>query len=312
MKAVLNVKFSDEKMKMIENLGYSVEYVSEKDLKYRKDLYDMDVWFTYTGFDFVEMEKLNNLKYVHLTSTGFNQVPVEFLSDNNIILSNNKTGYAVPMAESIVMYILEVYKNSNMMFKQQQEKTWKLDMSWIELAGKKVGFLGTGNIAKEAAKRLKAFDVEVWGVNTNGREIEYFDKCFSLSDSDDFFKECDVVIGLMPATEETYQILGEEKFELMKDGSVLMNIGRGNLLDEEALIKYMSKFKGVVLDVVHEEPLERDNKLWDFENIIITPHNSWVSEINKERLFNTLYNNLKSYIETNEPVYRVENITRGY
>ncbi|WP_101773963.1 phosphoglycerate dehydrogenase [Peptostreptococcus faecalis] len=312
MKALFNVNFDTEKMEKISNLGYEITYIPEHELKDQKDIYDAEVWFTYSGFEEVDIKKFKNLKYIHLTSTGFNHLPKDYILDNNIVVSNNITGYAIPIAESIVMYILEIYKHSHKMFKQQDNKVWKMDMKWSEISGKTVGFLGTGNIAKEAAKRLKCFGVELIGVNTNGRDIENFDKCYALSDSDEFFKKSDVIVGLMPSTDKTSRVLNSRRMDIMKQGSVIVNIGRGSLIDEEALIYHIDKFKGLALDVVESEPLSEESILWEHENVIITPHNSWVSDQNKNRLFETLYNNLESYIKTGEPLHIVKDIKRGY
>src|SRR3712207_7580466 len=77
------------------------------------------------------------------------------------------------------------------MLEKQAKKKWYIDNSWIELAGKRVGFLGTGNISYETAKRLRAFDVDIWGVNTDGRDVDGFDRTFALGDSDEFFRSCE-------------------------------------------------------------------------------------------------------------------------
>lgn len=323
MKLFINRNLGTERMKELEDMGYDIIYVPERDFRNLKredveawdnidEIYSADVWFTYMGFDQFDITKMKNLKYVHLTSAGINQVPVEHLIKKDIILSNNTTGYAIPMAESVVMYILEVYKNSRKMFKYQDSKTWRTDMSWIELSGKRVGFLGTGNIAQEAVKRLRAFDVVLWGVNTNGRSIDGFDRCFSIDNCDEFFRECDVIVGIMPATESTTGLIDDEKMLLMKEGSTLINIGRGNLINEDDLEKNISKFRGVVLDVVEEEPLSTESKLWEFENVIITPHNCWVSENNIERLADRVIENMKSFIETGKPKTYLKDIKRGY
>ncbi len=312
MKVVLNRDLGKEKIEEISKLGYEVQLIEERDLKKRDDYYDADVWFTYKGFDKVDMSRWTKLKYIHLTSRGIDQVPKDYVKEHNIYLSNNTNGYAVPMAESIIMYILEVYKNSREMFKKQDQAVWKMDTSWIELAGKRVGFLGTGTIAQETAKRLKAFDVEIWGVNTNARAVDHFDRCFKLDDSDEFFRTCDVIIGLMPATDKTMGLLDANKFELMKDGASLLNIGRGNLVNEKDLEEYAKKFRGIVLDVVEQEPLSPDSGLWKMDNVIISPHNSWVSENNIARLGNIVCRNLKSYIETGRPETLIEDIDKGY
>lgn len=312
MKILLNRKFRDEQVKKLEELGYEVLYIHEQELKNRDDFYDVDVWFTYYGFNEVDLDRFTNLKYILLTSTGIDQVPIEFVKNNKILLSNNTSGYSVPIAESVIMYILEVYKNSYQAFERQKNHLWKMDLSWKELSGSRVGFLGTGTIAKEAAKRLKAFDVEILGVNTSGRDVEFFDKCYPLTNSDYFFETCDIIVGILPQTSDTNYVLTPERLDLMKDGSTLINVGRGNLVDLKELEKRMDKFRGVVLDVVEEEPLDEDSPLWNKKNIILTAHNSWVSVKNKDRWFDYIYENLKSYIETGKPKKIVENIKRGY
>ena len=186
-----------------------------------------------------------------------------------------------------------------------------MDLSLFELNGKRAGILGTGDIGIETAKRLKAFGVEVWGLNTTGRSVENFDRCLPGDKIDELLSECDIVIGLMPSTKSTQGLMNAEKFEIMKEGSVLVNAGRGSLVNLSDLEKYADKFRGVVLDVFEEEPLPSENKLWEMDNVIITPHNSWVSERNEERLFENVYKNLKSFIETGKPEKRVE-IKKGY
>ena len=309
MLVLASKKLGNSCIEKFKSIGLDVIFEEECT---EEDLLHIDIWVTYLGFEKFDISKMKNLKYIHTTSTGFNQVPIDYVSDNNIILSNNKSGYSIPMAESIIMYILQIHKNSYKMFEQQRNKKWKLDMSWTELSGKRIGFVGTGNISKETAKRLKCFDVEIWGVNTDGREIENFDRCFSLDNSDKFFSECDIVIGIMPATEKTYKIINKEKFDLMKNGSIFMNIGRGNIVNQKDLINCIDKFKGVVLDVFEEEPLPVESELWDFDNVIITPHNSWVSDKNKLRLENTLYENLSEFVKKGKPKYQVVNLKKGY
>ncbi len=180
-----------------------------------------------------------------------------------------------------------------------------------EVYGKKIGFLGTGTLALESAKRLKAFGVEIWGCNTDGRSLKYFDKCYSSEGMDEIFLNCDVVISTIPATKDTYKIINKEKLSLMKDGSSIINVGRGKVLDESDLLEYSYKFRAIALDVFDQEPLSKESKLWDLDNIIITPHNSWVSEQNSVRSFNLFYNNLKKYI-SNKNLDNVVKLEKGY
>ena len=311
MKLLVTKKFDDDKMKMIEDLGYEIVYMADRKLENTEKVNEVDAAYVYYYTSRLDYSKMKNLKFLQLASVGFDHIPKEILKERGIYLSNNSGGYSIPIAEFAVMNVLNIYKNSKKFFENQEKSLWKVDSSLMELVGKRAGILGTGGIGMETAKRLKAFGVEVWGVNTSGHDVDYFDRCFKSEDMDTVFKECDIIIAVMPSTEETEKMINREKFEIMKDGSVFMNLGRGNLVDLDDLEEYAPKFRGIALDVFDEEPLPKERKLWNLENIIITPHNSWVSDKNEDRLFENVYRNLKSFIENGKPEKYVD-ISRGY
>ena len=316
IKALFTFKFSEEELERIRNLGYEVIFASESNKSALGKLTDeelesIDILATYNCFEKIDISKMKNLKYIMLTSVGFDQLPKEKVIKQNIQVTNNRGGYSIPMSEWIVMCILEIYKKSKMLYKQQQDKVWHMDFGISELYGSRIGFLGTGTIAVEAAKRLNGFGVEIWGYNTNGREVEYFDRCFGKNQINEIFKNCDVVVSTMPCTENTIGMIDKDKFELMKQGSSFINVGRGKIDNEEDLIKYLDKFEGVALDVFEQEPLPKESPLWDADNVIVTPHNCWVSDKNDIRVEKLMYSNLKKYKEGKQ-VDNIVNIERGY
>ncbi|MGL4912429.1 MAG: phosphoglycerate dehydrogenase [Romboutsia sp.] len=311
MKVLFTINYGEEKFKRIRDLGYEVTYYSENTVTNNEDTDSSHILITYNPFKTLDISKIKNLKYIQTSSVGVDQIPKEKLLGRNIIIANNKGGYSIPMGEWIVMYILQIYKNSKKFYEQQGDKKWKMNSDITEMCGKKIGFIGTGTIATEGAKRLKAFDVEIWGVNTIGSDREYFDKCFATSEMDNVFKECDVVVCTIPATKDTIGIINEDKFKVMKDKSVFINLGRGNIVNEEDLINYIDKFRGVALDVFQTEPLSDENKLWEFDNVTVTPHNSWVSDKNNDRNFEIIYKNLKKYINK-QPLNNIMDINKGY
>ena len=311
MKILFTINYGEDKFQKVRNLGYDVTYYDENIIENNEDINTADILVTYNPFSTLDINQMKNLKYIQTSSVGIDQIPKEQVINKEIIIANNKGGYSIPIGEWIVMSILEVYKNSLKLYEQQLNKKWKMNLSITELCGRKIGFIGTGTIATEAAKRLKPFDVEIWGVNTKGSNKEYFDCCFSTENMDEVFKNCDVVVCTVPATKDTIGIINKDKFSIMKYGSIFINVGRGNIVNESDLIDNIDKFRGVVLDVFEEEPLSKENKLWEFDNIIITPHNSWFSDKNKERNFNMIYTNLKNYIE-NKPLKNIIDINKGY
>jgi phosphoglycerate dehydrogenase-like enzyme len=311
VKVLFTVKYDDEKLKRIKELGYEVVFISEKEIENNNLTDDADVMVTYFACDRLDIDKMKNLKYIQTTSAGIDQLPKEKILKNNIVVANNKDGYKVPIGEWIVKSILDICKNSKSMFENQSKKRWKMDFTTKELSGQIILFLGTGNIATEAAKRLKAFDVEIWGINTKGTQKEHFHKCFSTYEMDKALKQCDFVVLAMPSTEDTKHILNKEKIKIMKEGSSIVNIGRGDLINQSDLIDCIYKFRGVALDVVEKEPLDVDSKLWNFDNVIITPHNSWISEKNTDRNFEMIFDNLNRFIN-DEPLKNVVDIKKGY
>ena len=313
---MFTLKFSEEEFDKIRDLGYEVVFNSEGnkstlDKLTEEELDSFDVLVTYNCFEKLDISKMKNLKYIQLGSTGFDQVPFDKLLDREILLCNNKGGYSIPISEWIVSTILQIYKNTKYFYTKQDKKQWICDYSVSEVYGKKIGFLGTGTLALESAKRLKSFGVEIWGCNTDGRSIKYFDKCYSTEEIDEIFSNCDIVVSTIPATKNTYNLIDKNKFSIMKEGSSFINVGRGKVLNEDDLLKYAHKFRGIALDVFEQEPLSEESKLWDLDNIIITPHNSWVSEQNSIRSFNLFYNNLKKYISHKNPDNIVK-IEKGY
>lgn len=313
MKALVTTKYKDEELKSFEDLGYEIVFKDERELEYSDEIKDIDVLITAFPFEKLDIDLLASLKWIQLLTVGINQIPVEKLSDRNIIITNNRGGYSIPISEWIVLKILEMIKNSKEFSHKQKAKNWDMDISLLELYGKTVGFIGTGSIATEAAKRLEPFGVEIIGVNSSGRDAEYFHKCYSVDEINKIVPECDFILVATPYTEKTHHLIDESVFASMKNGTYLINIARGSILDENALTRNLEsgKIKKAALDVFEEEPLPDDNPLWEMENTIITPHNSWASEMFGRRRYEIAYTNMKKYIN-NEELVNVVDLERGY
>lgn len=311
MKLLVTNKYRDDEIEKIQDLGYELIYMKESNAVVNDEVKDVEVLLGYNPFNTLDISKLENLKLIQLSSVGIDQIPKDIVLKNNILVCNNKGNYSVPMAEYIVMYILNVYKNTKQMYENQSQNKWELNIHLEELTYKKILFIGTGTIAKNAANRLKPFGVYIYGVNTDGRYVEGFDECISIDNIDSKLKECDVVVITLPSTKETIGMIDDEKLKIMKNGSVIINVGRGNIINEHDLINNISKFKGVCLDVFEHEPLNKESKLWDFENVTITPHNSWISNQNRHRTFKTIHENLNNYINKKQ-LKNIVDIQKGY
>ena len=310
-KCLITFGVKDKYKKDIEALGYEVFYEKENSIEFKPYMEDIEVLVCYNPFDRLDISKMKNLKWIQLSSVGFDQVPKNHI--RNLTITNNKGGYGIPMGEWIILNILELYKRRFYSYKNKEKKKWHMDFKVREIFGKTIGFIGTGSIAKEAAKRLQGFGTKVIGVNTKGTQVELFNHCYPMEDLDKVLRESDVIVVTLPYTKETHHCINKNKLNMMKEDAIFINISRGSIVKEEDLIEHLKQGKllGAALDVFEEEPLKENSPLWNIDNVVITCHNSWISETIDERRWNLYFENLKRYMEGNELLNLVD-ITRGY
>ncbi len=313
MKVLFTFDYGKERMQAIKDLGFDYIYVHEKSVTYSPVLDDVEILCCYTPFHTLDISKLPNLKWIQLSSTGFDQVPRDAVKEKNITVTNNKYGYAIPIGEWIVLKTLELLKRTRDIYRNQDNKRWHMNMSVEELYGRTLLFIGTGGIPSEAAKRLQGFDVNIIGVNTDGRPVPHFHQCYPISQLDKLLPEADFVIMTLPSTPQTYHMMDSKHLGLMKPSSYLINVSRGSVIDQAALYDALKghRIAGAALDVFEQEPLPKDSPLWDLDNLLISSHNSWVSERMDDRRFQIIYENLKLYKE-GLPLKNIVNLNRGY
>lgn len=238
------------------------------------------------------IEKFTNLRYIQLTSAGFDRVDMDYVKAHGIEIHNARGVYSIPMAEFALCGVLQLYKQAAFFRENQRNHLWEKHRGLLELAGKNVLIVGCGSVGNECAKRFKAFDCSITGVDLFPREDNLYSEMFPLDKLDNALKQADIVVLTLPLTEQTKYLIDNSKLSLMKDSATLVNIARGAIVDTEALLNHIDRFTGVVLDVFEEEPLNENSPLWDKQNIILTPHNSFVGEGNGERLKEIIVENL--------------------
>ncbi len=245
-------------------------------------------------FLYNDIKKFKNLKTIQLTSVGYDRVPMEYCEKNGIKVFNARGVYSVPMAEWCVLQILNSYKNLSFFMENKKQQNWVKNRNLLELYGKTVCIAGFGNVGAEIAKRLKAFDVKIVAVDIINTTSLLCDEFYHIKDIKSALSKSDIVILTLPLTSETKGMFNKDLFAVMKDGCVFVNISRGAVVNEQDLCDFIKKdkFLSVCLDVFEEEPLPKESALWDFENVFVSPHNSFVGENNNERLFEVINRNL--------------------
>lgn len=236
------------------------------------------------------------MKYIQLTSAGYDRVPLDYITKNNIKIYNAKGVYSIPMAEFVISSVLQIYKQNRFFNDNQKKHIWEKNRNLLELFGKNVCILGCGNVGTECAKRFKAFECNVYGVDINIYQNKYFDEIINIKSLNEILPKGDIVVLTLPLTSLTKHLFDKNKFNLMKENAILINISRGAIINTDDLINYSSKLNAIILDVFEEEPLNENSPLWNMSNVIITPHNSFVGENNNARLYKLILNNLRENI----------------
>lgn len=242
------------------------------------------------------IEVFTSLRFVQLTSAGFDRVPMEYIKQHNIKIFNARGVYSIPMAEFAVSGVLQLYKESRFFCDNQKKHKWKKHRGLLELYGKTVCIVGCGSVGSECAKRFDVFGCNVIGVDAAPYESKDYEEMVSLDRFDEALCKSDVVVLTLPLLKNTYHLMNSERFSKMKNGALLVNIARGAIVDTSALITALEdRLGGAILDVFEEEPLGEDSPLWNMENVIVTPHNSFVGEGNGVRLWNVIKSNLEMF-----------------
>ena len=235
-----------------------------------------------------------NLKYVQLLSAGLDRVPVDYLNARGVKIFNAKGVYDIPISEFALCGVLDLYKRSAFFYENKKRRKFEKRRDLIELYGKTVLIVGCGSVGTECAKKFSAMGTKVLGVDIIKKTNPYFESIYTINELDSILPNADIVILTLPLTEKTEGLFDEYRFSLMKKGSVIVNVSRGKVVVESALISALkTRLYGGVIDVFEAEPLPSDSELWSIDNAVITPHNSFVSENNDERLNGVILKNLK-------------------
>lgn len=299
MKLLLTGAFSytEEQLNTLKSAGFEVTFVQNELEELSVDCSEFDAVVCNNLFKANPPEKFTSLKAVQLTSAGFDRAPVGYFASKGIALFNARGVYSTPMAEWVLLKILEIYKRSADFYSQQKKKLWQKHRDLSELTDKRVLIVGTGSVGLECAKRLKAFDAKVLGIDIYDSGSPFVDEFYPMEALADVLPTADAAVLTLPLTEKTRGLFGADTLSLMKDDSILVNVARGAIIDESALLEKLSegKFRGVALDVFEEEPLSEAQRLWSAPRVLITPHNSFVSDGNSERMFRLIYSNLTEF-----------------
>jgi phosphoglycerate dehydrogenase-like enzyme len=216
------------------------------------------------------------VKWVHSLAAGVEKLLIPELIDSPVPVTNARGVFKRPLAEFAVLGMLYFYKRVRRLVESQRAHRWD-DFAVDWLPGKVMGVIGYGEIGRECAMLAKALGVKIYATRRKpelSNADPYLDKIFGLADLNEMLREIDVLLAAAPLTPATRHMIGEPEFAVMKTSAIVINVGRGPVIDEVALVRALreGRLGGAALDVFETEPLRADHPFWDMENVLISPH----------------------------------------
>jgi phosphoglycerate dehydrogenase-like enzyme len=269
--------------------------ISEEDIRHHVE--KMDILVTIFRVSDELLKQAVNLKWVQALTTGVNYIINRPSLRKEVIVTSCRGIHGPQMSEMAFLLMLALNRNFPQVVRNQDQRIWERWPGKL-LYQKKIGILGVGVIGEEIARKCKAFGMTVFGMDIVRREIDSVDFFYGPEDLPQVAKEVDYLILVAPSTPETLKIVGTKVLSSMKPTAFLINIARGELVDEEALIQALEtgEIAGAALDALSMEPLPKDHPLWRTRNVIITPHVGGMSDIYREQVMPIIEENLRRFL----------------
>lgn len=263
-----------------------------------------------------QLKQAKNLKWIQTNSAGVDAYCEPGILANGAVMTNATGAYGMPISEYMVGTVFAFYKNLFKYKLRQTQAIWSNVGHVKYVENTKVLCIGLGDIGSNFAMRMKKLGAYTIGIKrTTINKPDYMDELYTTKQLKEVISKVDIIALSLPRTKETFHLLDEEMFALMKEDALIINVGRGDAIDTKALVKCLQsgKLLGAALDVFEEEPLPKEHPLWQMENVLITPHVSG-GNYDKETgdiVFMLMLSNFKRYFN-DEPLKNIVDLTTGY
>ena len=307
-------KEQEKKIRDIASLGDYNVTAKPVDTLVEDDVKGINIILGHVPAPFLAYAK--DLEWIQLSSAGADRYFKADVMPESVVLTNAVGAYGLAVSEHMTAFTFSLFRRFPQYARNQVNHEWKIMGDVRSVSGSTILVLGMGNIGSMYASQVKALGAYVIGVRrTNKPKPDCFDEQFTIDQLDDVLPRADVVAMVIPGSDNTRNVMDARRFALMKDGSYLINVGRGTSVDTDALIDALKsgKLAGAALDVTYPEPLNKDNELWDMDNVIITPHASgnYLLEGTLDRVVSILTENFDNYVN-GRPLRNIVDRTLGY
>lgn len=284
-----------------------------------EEIVDADVFIGWSlrPEQFVAARKL---RWIHSPAAAVHQLMFPELVRSNVLLTNSSSVHGPVVAEHAIAVMLALAKRLPQAMQYQAKKVWSQEILWNErprpreVAGATVAVVGMGGIGSEFTRLAKALGMRVLAVREDvSKGAGGADAVYSSAQIEEVLPQADYVLLCTPVTPATTGIINAARLQKMKPGAYLMNVARGPLVDEPALVAALKarQIAGAGLDVFVEEPLPADSPFWSLDNVLITPHSAAVTEQLWERHYELIVENLNRFV-AGKPLLNAVNTRRGY
>ena len=283
----LRAKFPELTVNMVDNHSKVGPYIESADIL---------VSFGVQLADHVYKEG-RNLKWIQALGTGVDGIIGQPSLQDNVLVTNMQGLHGASMPEAAILSMLALARDLPRVLRNQARHAWDRFPSRL-LKGKTVGIVGVGAIAEDLAPKCKMFGMSVVGITSAKREVAGFDRMVGRDQIEEAVRELDYVLLLTPYTPQTCGIVNAKILAAMKPTSFLINLARGGVVDEPALIEALKgrRIAGAALDVFAEEPLPADHPFWNMENVIVTPHLGGFHDQYAEQALPTVEENVRRFL----------------
>ena len=266
------------------------------------------------------VEHAPRLRWVHSTAAAVGILPLKEIASRNIAVSNSRGIQAPAIAEFVIGGLLVLARRFNLMLSAQRERRWIQNEltgdTWPwSVRGRTMTIVGLGTIGQEVARRAHAFGMRVTGIRRqpNLPKPPFVDRVAGPYELDEALHGCDVLVISAPFVTETDRLIGAERLAMLNRGAVIINVARGKIIDEPAMVAAIRSghLGGAVLDVFEHEPLDPGSPLWELPNVIISPHVSGVRPDHWDEVIDLFGENLQRF-QRGEPLLNLVDVHAGY
>ena len=300
-KVFVNVKLNDKQKKRLENVSNEYEFTYEL---------DKTANIIVGNYTLSELKEFKNLEWIATSAVGVDAFIKKGILNDNVILTNAVDVHSREVAEHILGMMMTMLKKIYLYRDNQYDHNWHDESGVKSIEGLRVSIIGLGDIGKCLAKICHNMGMYVIGIKRKMIDKpDYVDELYTNENMDKGIENVDVIVTVLPGTKENTHLFTLDTFKKMKPDTILINAGRGNLYSEEVLKTVLEKkiIQAIGMDVFEVEPIAKDNNLWDYKNLLVTPHVAGYFHLEsaRDKYVDLIEENLRRYINNEELKYVV-------